>query len=77
MKNKNIFQILFLIIGFITVLEFIFVKGMFTWFIVVALTLISGIINIVIEAKNKQWSQAVLYLLTIIALCMGYFTIAF
>ncbi|KAA0955490.1 hypothetical protein FQ087_12825 [Sporosarcina sp. ANT_H38] len=69
---KNIFPILFLVVGFLTVLEFIFIAGMFTWIIMVISICIIGLINISIEIKNRQYLQAILYLLAITALVMGY-----
>ncbi len=75
MKLKKAAFIAFLIVGFITVLEFVFVRGMFTWLIVVIATAVVGIVNIVISLKDKEWLQALLFLLASIALCMGYFAI--
>ena len=73
---KNIFPILFLVVGFLTVLEFIFITGMFTWIIMVISICIIGLINISIEIKNRQYLQAILYLLAITALVMGYLKLA-
>lgn len=75
MKLKKAAFIAFLIVGIITVLEFVFVRGMFTWLIVVIATAVVGIVNIVISLKDKEWLQALLFLLASIALCMGYFAI--
>lgn len=73
---KKIFPILFLVVGFLTVLEFIFIAGMFTWILMVISTSIIGLINIFIEVKNRQYLQAILYLLATTALVMGYLKLA-
>lgn len=57
---------------FLTVLEFIFIKGMFTWLLMCSLVILTGAINILYMIKAKDWMRASLYLLTIVALCMGY-----
>lgn len=72
MKSIKYFQIAFLIVGFLTILEFILVRGMFTWFIAVATTVLVGGLNIIINIKYREWLQACLYTLSTVALCMGY-----
>ncbi len=76
MKGKTWFQIAFLIVGFLTVLEFIFIRGMFTWLIAVAATIVMGAINIGISLKSREWVLSFLFCLATIALSMGYFVIA-
>lgn len=73
MNVKKILEQSFLVIGFLTILEFIFIQGMFTWLIVVAAVIILGILNIVYHAKDREWQLATLYFLCTVALCMGYF----
>ena len=75
MKAQKISQILFLLAGLLTVLEFVFIQGMFTWLIAVSVTALTGIWNILLCAKNKRWLDAGLYLLASVALCMGYFVL--
>lgn len=75
MKTAKYFQIAFLAVGALTALEFIFVRGMFTWLIAVAATALVGAINVILCAKHKDWLQACLYVLTVTALCMGYFAL--
>lgn len=75
MKLIKPFQIAFLVIGALTILEFIFVRGMFTWLIAVGAIIIVGILNIIINIKYKEWLQAVLYALSTVAFCMGYFVL--
>lgn len=72
MKSKKYAQIAFLIVGALAACEFIFVRGMFTWLLAVGAVAIVGAVNIVISAKQKDWLQALLYLLASVALCMGY-----
>ncbi len=77
MKLKKYSQIAFLIVGTLTILEFVFVRGLFTWLMVVFATIIAGGLNIIVCLRYKEWLSACLYLLCVIALCMGYFTILF
>lgn len=77
MKFKKSLEVLFLVVGILAVLEFICIRGMFTWFIAVAAVIIIGTLNIIVSLKYKEWLQACLYMLSIIALCMGYYVIGF
>ena len=76
MKVANYFQITFLVVGTLTALEFIFLRGMFTWLIAVTAVIVVGSLNVIINIKDKEWLQASLYILSTIALCMGYFALA-
>lgn len=69
---KRISSVLFLIAGGLTILEFLFVQGMFTAPIMMLMVGILAIINIILEIRDKQFLYALHYLLTSIALCMGY-----
>ena len=75
MKSTRYFQIAFLVVGVLTTLEFIFIRGMFSWLIAVTATIVVGGLNVIINIKHKEWLQAFLYVLSTIALCMGYFII--
>lgn len=75
-KAKAAAEIAFLIVGTLTVLEFVFVRGMFTWAIATAAVCVTGLLNIVLSAASRNWREALLYLLCSAALCMGYLTIA-
>lgn len=72
MDGKKIAKLIYLIAGLITILEFLFVRGMFTWLIVVTLVIITGIVNIIMEIKDKNYMGAAHYIVTSVALCMGY-----
>ncbi len=74
-KGRRLWKVVFLAIGFATVLEFLFVRGMFTWIIAVAATAAAGIVNIVLSLRDRRFLDAALYLLSGVALCMGYFVI--
>lgn len=76
MKLKTGFQIAFLLVGVLTVLEFIYVRGLFTWTLAVGATLLLGAINVLLSAKDKEWIPALHFALTTAALCMGYFVLA-
>lgn len=73
--KKIRWDILFLIVGALTILEFTFVKGLFTWLMVVFATIAIGSVNIVMQLKDKNFPQATLYTICTIALCMGYMAI--
>lgn len=73
---KKAFAILFLVAGALTVLEFIFISGMFTWLVMAGLVILLGLINIVLEMKERNYMQALLYLLAAVALVMGYWKLA-
>lgn len=73
MNFKKWMQILFLVVGFLTVAEYVFIQGMFTWLIAVVCTGILGLINIFFALKEQDISTALLYLLASLALGMGYF----
>jgi len=38
--------------------------------------IVVGSLNVIINIKHKEWLQASLYMLSTIALCMGYFVLA-
>ncbi|MEG1658253.1 MAG: hypothetical protein RR288_04265 [Oscillibacter sp.] len=76
MKMKQGFQIAFLVVGALTALEFIFVRGMFTWVIAVGATILLGAVNLLLSARDKEWIPALLFALCTLALCMGYFVLA-
>lgn len=77
MKNGNrglafSLQIAFLAVGALTILEFVFVQGMFTFLIAVGACILVGGANIAVCCKERNWMQALLYLVSTAALCMGY-----
>lgn len=76
MKLKTGFQIAFLAVGALTVLEFIFLRGMFTWLLAVGAVVLLGAVNVLLAARDKEWIPALHYTLTTVALCMGYFVLA-
>lgn len=76
MKASKYLQIAFLIVGTLTALEFIFIRGIFTWLIAVSAIMIVGALNTIINIIYKEWAQAFLYILSTVAFCMGYFVLA-
>ena len=73
---KSGFQIAYLIVGVLTVLEFLFVRGMFTWLMAVAAVVFTGAGNALLAARDRDWMGMLLYLLCTAALCMGYLVLA-
>lgn len=69
---RNVFKVLFLIIGIATILEYIFITGMFTWLIAATGCIIIGVINMVWDVKNKEYLDSLLYAIATVALVMGY-----
>lgn len=76
MKNSKYLQISFLVVGALTMLEFIFIRGMFTWLIAVAAIVVVGVLNIIASINKQELLLAALYALSTAALCMGYFVLA-
>lgn len=75
-KASKVIDILFLVVTILSLCEFIFVRGMFTWLISVFALLFIGIIEIIFCIKNKACYKAALVALVVIAICSGYFVVA-
>lgn len=71
------FQIFFFIAGILTILEYMFVCGMFTSLMAMTLVWIAGIANLIYAVKDKEYHTALLYALSTIALNMGYWKLMF
>ena len=65
-------EILFLITGALAILEFIFVRGMFTGVFMVLAVLVIGVVDMIVKLVSKKYLEAVHCIITTIALCMGY-----
>ena len=74
-KTERIAAVIFLIIGILTVLEYLFIQGMFTAPIMIFLSVVVGVGNIVIAFANRKYMNVLFYALLTIALNMGYFMI--
>ena len=74
---RNIFKVLFIVIGIATILEYIFITGMFTWLIAATGSIIIGTINIIWEVKNKKYLDGLVYAIATVALIMGYLKIVY
>lgn len=75
-KASKIFDLLFLIVAILSLIEFIFIRGMFTWLIAVLALLLIGFIQIVFCIKNKAYYKAALIALVVVGICSGYFVVA-
>ncbi len=75
MRYVKYWQIAFLLVGTLTALEFIFVRGLFTWLMAVVATLFVGSVNVILGIKYKEWIPVCFYMLLMVALCMGYFAL--
>ena len=76
MNKVVLWNWIFLAVGVLTVLEFVFVRGMFTWLLMVAAVVVVGMINVVLCMSERKVLQALNFLLCMTALCMGYLTLA-
>lgn len=72
MNNRKGLQLAYLVVGSLTVLEFLFVRGVFTWLIAISAITVLGIVNVFASIKDHDVMEAALYVLSTIALCMGY-----
>ncbi|WP_455580917.1 hypothetical protein [Dysosmobacter sp.] len=73
---KRSFQIAYLAVGALTVLEFLFVRGMFTWLIMTIAVAAAGAANILLACRDREFLGALQYLLCSVALTMGYLSLA-
>ena len=74
-KSRVICRILFIITGTLTVLEFLFVRGMFTGPIALLVTVCTGGLNLALSLYDRRFLDAATVLLASVALCMGYFVL--
>lgn len=69
---KLFFKSFYDVIAVVTILEYLFIAGMFTAPIAMALVWIVGIINVLLSMKEKNYQEVLLYLISMVALNMGY-----
>lgn len=74
-KIEKAAEVVFLIIGFLTILEYLLIQGMFTAPIMIAASIIAGVFNIILACVQKRYRNACFYLLLTVALNMGYFNL--
>ncbi len=73
----KVFKILFIIVSILTVLEYMFVTGMFTSVLCLMLVHIVGVVNVIVSLKEKKFNEAFLYLIASIGISMGYWKLMF
>ena len=73
----KVFKILFIIVSILTVLEYMFVTGMFTSVLCLMLVGIVGVVNVIVSLKEKKFNEAFLYLIASIGISMGYWKLMF
>ena len=73
----KVFKILFIIVSIRTVLEYMFVTGMFTSVLCLMLVDIVGVVNVSVSLKEKKFNEAFLYLIASIGISMGYWKLMF
>lgn len=69
--KKSLLSI-YLVIGLLTILEYLTVRGMFTSFICMGLVAIFALINIVLSVKEHRVMEAMLIALSGVALIAAY-----
>lgn len=74
-KTEKIAAVIFLVVGVMTVLEYVLIQGMFTAPLMIAISIIAGVVNIVIALIHKKYMNTLFYILLTVALNMGYFMI--
>ena len=73
----KVFKILFVIVSILTVLEYMFVTGMFASVLCLMLVDIVGVVNVIVSLKEKKFNEAFLYLIASIGISMGYWKLMF
>ena len=73
----KVFKILFIIVSILTVLEYMFVTGMFTSVLCLMLVDIVGVVNVIVSLKEKKFNEDFLYLIASIGISMGYWKLMF
>ena len=73
----KVFKILFIIVSILTVLEYMFVTGMFTSVLCLMLVDIVGVVNVIVSLKEKKFNEVFLYLIASIGISMGYWKLMF
>lgn len=72
---KKFFKILYLVVAVVTILEYLFVAGLFTAPIVIILTWAVGLVNLIFSLKDRDYNTSALYLLSTFAVTMGYWSL--
>ena len=73
----KVFKILFVIVSILTVLEYMFVTGMFTSVLCLMLVDIVGVVNVIVSLKEKKFNEAFLYFIASFGISMGYWKLMF
>lgn len=76
-KVSKLFKTIYLILAIITILEYLFVSGMFTSIIVLVLIDAAGVINLCFSLKEKNYFEAALFVVATAGLSMGYWKVLY
>ncbi len=76
-KETTITAIIFYLVGFLTVIEFYTLRGLFTAPLLAFLSLILGAVNVGSSVFSKKYGAAIHYALTTLAVTMPAFDIMF
>ena len=71
-KVSKIIDVLFIIVTLLSLYEYNFMLGMFSWILSFGLIVLFGIIQIIFSLLNKSYYKALLVLLLVVSICSGY-----
>lgn len=71
-KVSKVIDVLFIIVTLISLYEYNFIRGMFSWILSFGLIVLFGIIQIIFSLLNKSYYKALLVLLLVVSICSGY-----
>ena len=71
-KVSEVIDVLFIIVTLLSLYEYNFIRGMFSWILSFGLIILFGIIQIIFSLLNKSYYKALLVLLLVVSICSGY-----
>lgn len=70
---QKILNILFIVVSIASLIEYYFIAGMFTGPLMICAILIVGISNCIYSAVKHKINESILYAITTLSICIGYF----
>lgn len=71
-KTSKLISVIFVVIALLSLCEYIFIRGMFTWLISLISVAIMGIVNIIFQAKEKNWLGTILTIIVVLIITALY-----
>ena len=72
---QKFFQLLFIPVAILTLLEYCYIAGLFTGVFMLILVCITGLVNIILSLTEHHWNEAWLYFFSTLVLCVGYLSL--